>query len=54
MLMPFGKNKGKDLEDLGSSYLRWITENVGDNDDLVEAAEDELRYRDDHRCHKED
>ena len=54
MLMPFGKNKGKDLEDLSSSYLRWVAENVDTNDELVEAAEDELRYRDDHRCHKED
>lgn len=50
--MPWGKHKGTAIEELPSSYLRWLDEECED-DDLADAARDELKYRDDHRCHKE-
>ncbi len=52
MLLTFGKHRGKDTEDVPSTYLNWLVENH-DDDDVVQAAEDELRYRTDHSCHKE-
>lgn len=52
MIVHFGKYKGVDVEDLPSSYLRWLAENCND-DSLCEAADEEYRYRSDHRCHHE-
>lgn len=52
MIISFGKYKGKDMEDVPSSYLRWITQEH-DDEDLVAEAEEELQYRTDHDCHKE-
>ncbi|MGH8373261.1 MAG: putative quorum-sensing-regulated virulence factor [Gammaproteobacteria bacterium] len=30
-VMPFGKHKGKTIEDLPSSYLHWLAENCEDD-----------------------
>lgn len=51
--MPAGKHKGRAVEDLPSSYLRWVAENFED-DDIATAADEEYRYRTDHDCHFED
>lgn len=51
--MTFGKHKGKELEELPSSYLRWIVDEVKD-EDLAEEAADELEYRDRRGGHFED
>jgi len=53
MIMPFGKYKGKDLEDIPSSYLKWLAENC-ENDDIATKADEEYRWRSDHRKHFED
>ncbi len=46
MILDFGKHKGKDIEDVPSSYLRWMCENLDSSKaDLIEAAEEELIYR---------
>lgn len=52
MIMPWGKYEGEDMEDIPSSYLRWIMNNV-DDQEVVEAAEAEMAYRDDHNAHLE-
>lgn len=46
MIIHFGKYQGKDLEQIPSDYLEWITNKVSDNDELVEEAEKELEFRD--------
>lgn len=51
--MPFGKHRGQPISELPSSYLRWLAENCRD-ETICEAADEEYRYRDDHRCHTED
>lgn len=53
MEMPFGKHKGKLIEDLPSDYLHWLAENC-DNEEIAEAADTEFQWREDHRAHKED
>lgn len=50
MIMPFGKHKGADIEDLPSGYLKWVAENV-DDEELAEAADAEYRWRSDHNAH---
>lgn len=51
MVLPFGKHKGKSIEDLPTSYLTWLAENVSTKDELgaavVESAEQELKFRED-------
>lgn len=49
--LTFGRWKGATIEDCPSCYLRWLAENVDDRGDVVEAAEAELKYRDDHGGH---
>ena len=44
MVLTFGKHKHRDIEDVPSSYLRWITENF-DEGAVMDAAEQELEYR---------
>lgn len=53
LAMPWGKHRGTLICDLPSSYLRWLDEEC-DNEEIAEAARDELKYRDDHNCHEED
>ena len=50
MKMPFGKFKGKDIEDLPSDYLKWVAGNV-DDEDICCAADEEYRYRTDMNEH---
>jgi hypothetical protein len=42
--MPFGKHAGETIEELPSTYLRWMFENL-DDAELVEAAETEYDWR---------
>jgi len=51
--MPRGKHKGKDIEDLPSSYLKWLAGEY-DDEDICEAADKEYRWRTDHNAHRED
>jgi len=53
MIMPWGKHKGKDIEDLPSSYLKWLTENC-DDDKICEASDEGFSWRSDHKAHKEE
>ena len=50
----FGKYKGKTIEEIPSSYLRWMTLNLDGKDDLIAGAETEIQYRTDHNKHFED
>lgn len=52
-VMSFGKHRGKSIEDVPSSYLRWVMENCDDTEAL-EAAENEYNYRTDHSLHFEE
>lgn len=46
MIMPFGKHEGEHMEDIPSSYLRWLVENLDeDKEDIIQEAEDELLSR---------
>ena len=55
MKMPFGKFKGKDIEEIPSSYLKWIAENIDEkkNGDLVFEADKEYQWREKNNCHKD-
>jgi len=53
MIMPWGKHKDVDMEDIPSSYLSWLAENC-DNDDICQAADNEYTFRTDHNTHFED
>lgn len=46
----FGKHKGTAIEDTPSDYLVWITNNHDDNQ-LIDACQSELNYRNDHGGH---
>ena len=48
MRMPWGKHCEQDIEDLPTDYLRWLAENCED-DDVASAADEECRWRLDHR-----
>lgn len=52
MKMPFGKYKGEDLEDLPTSYLLWVAENVGGYSALVKEVEAQLAMRDGHGANR--
>ena len=58
MLMPYGKFKNKPIEELPSSYLKWLAENIYDEykkeDSLCLAADKEYSYREKTECHFED
>ena len=49
MRMPWGKYKGQPIEDLPSSYLRWLAENVDEsnprNKAVCLAADAEWQWR---------
>jgi uncharacterized protein (DUF3820 family) len=42
--MPWGKYQGKTIEELPSSYLKWLSEEC-DDDEIMEAAEEEYKWR---------
>ncbi len=48
--MPYGKFKGKEMEDIPSGYLRWIAENFN-NEDVCEAADKEYQFREKWNSH---
>ncbi|KKM79221.1 hypothetical protein LCGC14_1352090 [marine sediment metagenome] len=50
MRMPFGKHRGEKIEDLPSDYLRWM-KNEMDDEELKEAAEEEYSQREDEGTH---
>lgn len=50
MIMPWGKFKGKDLEDIPSGYLYWLKENCEDNT-IMKAAEEEYEFREKWNTH---
>lgn len=51
MVAPFGKFKGKTLEDIPSGYLKWIVDKSEADDELIEAADAEYQWRSEHRKH---
>lgn len=51
--MPWGRYRGEAIEELPSRYLRWAAERAED-EDVAAAADEELRWRDDHDAHHED
>ena len=58
MKMPFGKYKGGPIEDLPSSYLKWLTENINDKEkgenSVYSNADEEYRFREKYNSHFED
>ncbi len=50
MIIHFGKHRGKDIEDIPSDYLKWLSENC-DFEDVAEAADEEYQYREKFNCH---
>jgi len=55
LVMTFGKHKNKRIDEVPSGYLRWMAENLDDRKaNFIEAAEAELKYRDNFNCHIED
>ena len=53
MVMPFGKYRNRKIEDIPSSYLKWLAEEAED-DDISDAADEEYRWRSDHDAHWEE
>lgn len=56
--MPFGKFKSYDIEDIPSSYLKWIIDNIKINSEkderLLLACEQEYFWREKFNIHIED
>lgn len=50
MIMPWGRYQNTDLEDIPSSYLRWLSENC-DDDEICQAADEEYQWREDNKGH---
>jgi len=51
--MPYGKFKGKIMEEIPSKYLHWVAENF-DNEDICEAADKEWQWREKYNQHWEE
>lgn len=58
MKMPFGKYKGKDIEEIPSSYLLWVAGNVKEdssrNKIICEECDREWHWREKHGVHFEE
>jgi hypothetical protein len=58
MKMPFGKYKGLPIEELSSSYLRWLTNNIDDEErgenSIQLNADEEYEFRSKYNTHFED
>jgi hypothetical protein len=56
MLMPYGRFKGKELDELPSAYLLWLAENIKEdterNKALCLSADKEWQFREKHNLHK--
>lgn len=50
MKMPWGKFKGKDIEEIPSGYLKWLAENC-DNDSIAMEADKEWQWREKNNQH---
>lgn len=48
MKMPFGRYKGEDMEDLPTSYLYWLAENLESHPQIQQEAENQLKLREGH------
>uniref|UniRef100_A0A6M3KNA5 Putative quorum-sensing-regulated virulence factor n=1 Tax=viral metagenome TaxID=1070528 RepID=A0A6M3KNA5_9ZZZZ len=57
MRMPYGRFKGQEIEDLPSSYLKWIAENWDEksttNKMICKAADEEWQFREKTNIHWE-
>jgi len=55
VVFQFGKHKGKDVEEVPSSYLRWYLDTVSERDNpaLFAEVEKEMKYRNKHSTHFE-
>lgn len=57
MIMPYGKYRNQDIASLPSGYLRWLAENIKENDPLnfaiCRAADKEYQFRETNNCHTE-
>ena len=49
--IPFGKHKGKTLEEIPSDYLKWMFEAPISNEDLALEAENEYAFREKNGAH---
>lgn len=45
IVMPWGKYKGKTIEEIPSGYLKWLEDSANCDDELKEAAQSELEFR---------
>lgn len=52
MKMPFGKFKGKEIEEIPSSYLKWGAENI--KGPISEVMDKEWQWREKYNEHIED
>ena len=56
MKLPFGKFKGREIEELPSSYLLWLAENMDESNPLNKKicieADKEWQFREKHNCHE--
>ena len=53
LIMPWGKHKGKTIEQIPSGYLKWLSENCED-ETICCVADDEYRTRTDYNDHWEE
>lgn len=50
MIMPWGKHRGVDIDDIDSGYLRWLAQEC-DDEEIAEEADEEYQYREQNRTH---
>lgn len=50
-VVPFGKHKGKTLEEIPSGYLKWMFEAPISDEDLALEAEEEYAFRERNGSH---
>ena len=49
-IMPYGKFKGKAIHEIPSGYLKWMAENI-DDEELCCAADEEYQHREHYNEH---
>ena len=54
MIMPFGKYKNKDLEEIPSNYLEWCLDTFEDEDELYLEIDKEYQFREKTNTHFEE
>lgn len=50
LILKWGKYKGRTIDSIPSDYLKWLAENVED-EDVACAADEEYRWREDNNEH---